>query len=179
MTDSPNEKTLRNVLLISGIDGWSVALFAGFCTAVALLSGEWIGVFVGGLITTCGVLELRGRGRLARGKIEGIRWMVRAQVIILVTVSLYGFQQLIAFDEATLLEGLTPDMVTVLDQAGITVDEMRTMLRPIYFGFYGAVMAATMVFQGGLAVYYQSRQPKVGEAFATRQQALLAVPPKG
>jgi hypothetical protein len=173
MTESPNEKSLRNVLLISGIDGWSVALFAGLCTTVALLFGEWVGVFIGGLVTMCGVWELRGRGRLARGEIEGIGGLVRAQVIILVTISLYAFQQLIAFDEATLMEGVTPDMVTVLDQAGITVEDVRSMLRPVYFAFYGAVMAATMVFQGGLALYYQSRQPKIGEAFAARR----ATPP--
>jgi hypothetical protein len=171
MTDSPNEKTLRNVLLISGIDGWSVALFAGFCTGLALLFGEWVGVFIGGLITTCGVWELRGRGRVARGEIEGVSWLVRAQVIMLVTISLYAFQQLIAFDEATLMAGLTPDMVTVLEQAEITVEDVRAMLRPVYFAFYGAVMAATMVFQGGLAVYYQNSREKIAEAFAAREAA--------
>jgi len=54
MSASP-AKTLHRVLLISALDGWSVALFAGLCTVISLLLGEWIGLLVGALVTAGGV----------------------------------------------------------------------------------------------------------------------------
>ena len=176
MTDSSSEKTLRNVLTISVIDGWSVTLFAGFCTLVSLAFGEWIGVYIGGLITASGVMGLHGRRKLLRGDANGMNGLVRAQVVILATIGLYAFRNLLAFDEATIMEGLTSEMRTVLDQYGISTDTLRAMLKPVYYGFYLVVIGLTLLFQGGLALFYHSRKAKVSEALAARQPAPPALP---
>ncbi|CAM2848292.1 hypothetical protein [Rariglobus hedericola] len=173
MPDTPNEKSLRRVLVIAAIDGWSVALFAGLCTVISLLMGEWIGVFIGAIITSCGVLELRGRKQLITGKADGMKWLVRAQVIILATILLYSLENMLAYDEAALLAQLTPEMRSYLSQSGISVDDLRPMIKPVFFGFYLIVMGVTLLFQGGLALYYKSRKAKVTAALAERN----AVPP--
>lgn len=177
MTDSPSEKTLRSVLTLSAIDGWSVALFAGFCTLISLVFGEWVGVYIGGLITAAGVMELRGRRQLLRGEANGMNGLVRAQLIILATILLYAFRNLLAFDEATIMEGMTPDMRLVLDQYGISIETLRTMIKPIYYGFYLVVMGVTVLFNGGLALFYRTRREKITEALAARRVATSAVPP--
>lgn len=169
MTDSPAEKTLRSVLTISAIDGWSVTLFAGFCTLVSLRFGEWVGVYVGGLITAAGVMELRGRRQLLGGNANGMNGLMRAQVIILATIGLYAFRNLLAFDEATIMEGLTPEMITALDHYGISTETLRSMLKPVYYGFYLVVIGVTLLFQGGLAFYYGSRKQKIAAALDARR----------
>ena len=170
MPDSPAEKSLRRVLFISAMDGWSVALFAGLCTFISLLGFEWIGIFIGGIITACGVLELRGRRQIIDGNAGGLKWLVRAQVIILVTVLLYASENLLAYNEAALLAEITPEIRNAMSQAGISFNDLRPMLKPVYFGLYLTVIGLTILFQGGLALYYQSRRTKVAAAVEERRR---------
>lgn len=172
MPDTPAEKTLRRVLLISGIDGWSITLFAGLCTLISLLFGEWIGVSIGALITAAGVLELRGRKRLIKGEPDGMSGLVRAQIIILGVVLLYSLQNLLAYDEAVLLGQVTPEIRSFVSQwFGLSIADLQPMLKPIYCGTYLTVIGVTVLFQGGLALYYHSRRTQVAQALATRQPA--------
>lgn len=179
MADSPSEKTLRRVLLISAIDGWSIAILAGFCTLISLLFGEWIGVLVAALITAGGVIELRGRGLLTRGDERGLSHLVRAQLLVLGTIWVYSLGNMISYDEELIMAQFTPELRSLLTQAGLSVDQLRPMLKPVFFGFYLVVIAVTLLFQGGLALYYHSRRPKIAEALAGRRPAppLPGVPP--
>lgn len=170
MTESPDEKSLRRVLFVSGLDGWGVALFAGLCTLISLLLGEWVGVGVGGLITAAGVLELRGRGQLQAGQSAGLRWLVRAQLLILAVIGLYALENLLAFNEETLLAEITPEMKNAMAQAGVSMDDLRPMFKPVYYSLYLTVIAVTAVFQGGLALYYNSRRERVRRALDARAQ---------
>lgn len=169
MSDSPAEKSLRRVLFISALDGWSIALFAGFCTFLSLLFGEWIGITVGAVITAAGVLELRGRARLVRGNPAGMSTLVYAQLLILGTIWLYSLGNLLAYDEAAILAQLTPDIREAMSQIGLTPSDLQAMMKPVFFGFYFIVMGVTLLFQGGLALYYHSRRGKVAAALAARE----------
>lgn len=177
MANSPAEKTLRNVLAISAIDGWSIALFAGLCTLISLLTGGWIGVVVGGLVTAAGVLELRGRARLIRGEQSGLALLVRAQLLILGVIWLYSFENLIAFDQTALMAAVTPEMRSALSQAGVSLSDLEPLVKPVYFGLYLTVIGVTLLFQGGLALYYQSRKARVALALAERTPAPPVLPP--
>lgn len=177
MSDSPAEKSLRRVLLIAAIDGWSIAIFAGFCTLVSLLFGEWVGVYIGAIITFAGVLELRGRTRLIRGDIRGLSWLVRAQVLILATVGLYAFRNLLAFDEAAMLAEVTPELRNAINQVGISMADIQQLMKPVYYGLYLTVIGVTLLFQGGMALFYASRRAKITAALAARQAVAPTVPP--
>jgi hypothetical protein len=173
MPDSPAEKSLRRVLIISAIDGWSIAIFAGLCTSVSLVLGEWIGVSIGATITTAGIIELRGRARLIRGNVSGLDWLIRAQVLILATVGLYAFRNLLAFDEAALLAEITPDIRYAIDQLGISTADFKALMKPVYYGLYLTVIGVTVLFQSGLAIYYASRRSRITTALTQR----AAIPP--
>lgn len=176
MPASPAEKNLRRVLLISAIDGWSIALFAGLCTLIALLFASWISVIIGALITAAGVIELRGRGRLVRGDPTGMSGLVGAQLIILGTIWLYSLVNLITYNEAAIVAKITPELRNALSQSGFEVEDLLPMLKPAFFGFYLVVMGVTLLFQGGLALYYHSRRPRVVAALTTPVAPHLAPP---
>ncbi len=176
MPDSPAEKNLRRVLLISALDGWSIAVFAGFCTFVSLLFGEWIGVSIGALITAAGVIEIRGRKRLVRGEPTGMSSLIRAQLIILGIVLLYSLENLLAYDESALMAQITPEIRGYLSQAGIAISDLQPMIKPVYMSLYLTVIGVTVLFQGGLALYYRSCRAKVTEALAARRPALPILP---
>ncbi len=151
-------------------------MFAGFCTLVSLILGEWIGVFIGVMITFAGVLELHGRTRLQRGDIAGLSWLIRAQVLILAIVGLYAFRNLLAFDEAALLAEITPELRNAISQLGISMADFQALMKPAYYGFYLTVIGVTLLFQGGLAIYYASRRPQINKAFAVRQSTPPVLP---
>jgi hypothetical protein len=167
MPDSPAEKSLRRVLLISAIDGWSITVFAGLCTLLSLPFGEWVGVCIGAIVTTGGIVELRGRTRLINGDATGLSWLVRAQVLILATIWLYAFRTLLAFDQAAIMAEITPEMRDYLAMSGVALADVEALLKPVYFGFYLVVMGVTLLFQGGLALYYFSCRTNVSTALAT------------
>jgi hypothetical protein len=173
MPDSPAEKSLRRVLLISAIDGWSITVFAGLCTLISLLFGEWVGVYIGGTITCAGIIELRGRARLLNGNLTGLSWLIGAQVLVLATIGLYAFRNLLAFDQAAIMANLTPEMREYLELSGIAVSTVESLLKPVYHALYLTVITVTLLFQGGLALFYFSRREKIGEAMDAR----AALPP--
>jgi hypothetical protein len=126
---------------------------------------------VGGIIVAAGVMELRGHQQLSRGEVRGLSLMVRGQLLILATIWLYAGQNLLAFDEAALMSGVTAEMRTLLDQSGIALADLQSLLKPIYYAIYLTVMGVTLLFQGGLALYYQSRRAKIIPALESRTPA--------
>lgn len=169
MPDSSAEKSLRRVLLVSAIDGWSIAIFAGLCTLASLLFGEWLGVSIGTVVTFAGILELHGRTRLINGDVRGLSWLVRVQILILAIIWLYAFRNLLAYDEAAMMAAITPEMRDLLTQSGIAMSDLQALMKPGYYGLYLTVMGVTLLFQGGLALYYFSRRTQITTALSSRQ----------
>ena len=176
MSDSHSEPTLRRVLALSLMDGWCMTLFSGFCTLISLWLGEWSGAAVGAAVMSCGITTLRNRKRLMRGDAVGMVWLLRAQLIMLTIVFLFVVENMLAFDAAALMGHITPEMRSMLDQAGISVADLEPLLKPIYFGIYLLVMGGTLLFQGGLALFYRTRGSKVAAELAARAGCSAGIP---
>jgi hypothetical protein len=129
------------------------------------------------LVTAAGVLDLRGRARLIRGEQSSLALLVRAQLLILGVIWLYSFENLIAFDQTALMAAVTPEMRSALSQAGVSLSDLEPLVKPVYFGLYLTVIGVTLLFQGGLALYYQSRKARVALALAGRNPAPPVLPP--
>jgi hypothetical protein len=159
------------MLFISALDGWSMALFAGLCTVISLLFAEWIGTGIGAVITVAGVIELRGRMRLMRGDPSGMSGLIGAQLIILAIIVAYSLGNLFTYDEAALMAQIMPKIHDALARAGMSASDLnlQPMIKPVYFCLYLTVIGATLLFQGGLALYYHSRKTKVTAALLARQ----------
>jgi len=178
MPDSLPEPTLRRVLALSLMDGWCMTLFSGFCTSVSLWMGEWSGAAVGAIVMSSGITTLRSRKRLIGGDAGGMVWLLWAQLVVLTIVFLYVMGNLLAYDTAALMAHLTPEMRNLLDQYGVSLADLESLMKPIYFSIYLLVMAGTLLFQGGLALFYKTRRGQVAAELAARLAAQADAPVK-
>jgi hypothetical protein len=160
------EEVLRRVLKVSRLNGWSVAIFAGLCSLVTLVSGDPVGVSVGLLVTLGGALEVRGHRMLQHGDAAGMKWLVRSQLVVLGTIWVYAATRLVSFDAELLSELITPDLRASLNEVGLTTEDILPLVRRFFYLLYGSVMAATLIYQGGLALYYRRRTALVAQALA-------------
>jgi hypothetical protein len=158
---------LRRVLKVSAMNGWSVAIFAGLCSLVALAIGDVVGLAVSLLVTVAGGLEVQGNRLLKRGRPDGMRWLVRSQLVVLGVVWVYAGTQLVSFNAAEVAKSIPPDMRAALAQFGFAPQEIMRQVRELYYLLYVSVMAATLIYQGGLALYYRRRVPLVAQALTT------------
>lgn len=169
---SPEEKTYGRILLVSKLDGISIVVVAALGTLLALLLGDFTGGLVGLLVAGAGIMELRGNAMLRRRDAGGMRWLVRSQLFLLAVILTYCASRLGSFDNESVMGNLTPDMATVLQEAGIDQADIVPLVRLMFFTIYGSVAAVTLLYQGGMSFYY-SRRTAVVTAF------LAAPPPVG
>ena len=160
------EEILRRVLKVSRLNGWSVAIFAGLCSLVTLATGDPVGVSVGLLVTLGGALEVRGHRMLQRGNAAGMTWLVRSQLVVLGTIWVYAATRLLSFDAELVRELVTPELRTSLNELGLTMEDILPLVRRAFYLLYGSVMAVTLIYQGGLALYYRRRTALVAQALA-------------
>jgi hypothetical protein len=163
---TPQEKILQRVLFISAADGWSVAGLAVLGGLISLAFGDLTGVFVGLLVLTAGVMELRGRRKLRQRDATGMKLLVRAQLFLLTVILVYCVSRLGSFDAETAMANLTPEMQAALNEAGVNRSDLLPMVRLAFYVVYGTVAFVSLLFQGGLALYYRHRTTAVSDALA-------------
>lgn len=180
MTDSLPKPTLRRVLALSLMDGCCMTIFSGFCTSLSLWLGEWSGAGVGAVVMSCGITTLCSRKRLMRGDARGMVWLLRAQLVVLAIVFLYVMENLLGYDSAEVNQRLLDlqsnsslggILFSLLEQYGISVSALEPILKPLYFAVYLLVMGGTLLFQGGLALFYKTRRGQVTAELAERVTA--------
>jgi hypothetical protein len=169
MAKKTPQEVLRRVLRLSALNGWSVTLFAGFCALISLLFGQLVGTGVGAMITIGGIMELRGRRKLQQHDIDGMRLLVRAQLLVLGVVLVYAVSRVASFDAEFARSNISPEMQQLLTESGVDVGEILPLIKLAFYAFYGAVILATIIYQGGMAWHYHRRTAAVHTA--------LAVPP--
>lgn len=165
----PPADVLRRVLNFSRLNGWSVAIFAGVCALVSLALLDPIGVAVCLLVLMGGLLEVHGSRRLRRREADGVRWLVRSQLVVLGVIWTYAVTRLASFDEGLVRDLITPELLSALRELGLTQEDILPLIRQFFYLLYGSVMAATLIYQGGLALYYHRRAAAV--------EAALRAPP--
>jgi hypothetical protein len=166
---TPEEKVYRRVLFVAGFDGWSVIVVAGLGTLLSLLFFSLTGIFVGLLLVGAGVMELHGRRLLRRRDADGMRWLVRAQLFLLSVILVYCSSRLGSFDAETAMGNLTPEMEAALGEAGLAKADILPLVHTTFVATYATVAIVSLLFQGGLALYYRKRVGRV--------TAFLAQPP--
>jgi hypothetical protein len=164
---TPQEKILQRVLFISAADGWSVVVLAALGCLVSLALGDLSGILIGLLVFAAGMLELRGRRRLRRRDPAGMKQLVRAQLFLLTVILVYCVSRLGSFDAETAMANLTPEMQAALNEAGVARADLLPLVRLAFYVIYATVTVVSIIFQGGLALYYRSRTAAVTQALAS------------
>ena len=163
---TPEEKIYRRVLFVAGFDGWSVVIVAGLGTVLSLLFGSLTGILIGLLLIGAGVMELHGRRLLQRRNADGMRWLVRAQLFLLGVIVVYCASRLGSFDAETAMGNMTPDMEAALTEAGLNKADIVPLVHMTFVATYSILAIISLIFQGGLALYYRSRIGGVTAALA-------------
>jgi hypothetical protein len=171
---TPQEKALKRVLKISRLNGWSVIIFAGLGILIALALGDLVGAFIGLLVGVAGWMEVRGHNKLKRRDPDGMVWLVRSQMFLLSVILVYCASRLGSFDNDTMLSGLTPEMEAMLKESGIERADLIPLVRMTFFATYFGVAALTILYQGGMAIYYKRKTKLVTEAL----KAAPILPPR-
>ncbi len=179
MQPAPGD-ALRRVLRLSRLNGWSVAVFAGLCSLASLAFGDLVGFGVGVLVALGGALEVAGHRRLKRRDPGGVALLVRSQFVVLGVIWAYALPRLLSFDAGYLQAEAIPnlrqllaasglDLDALLAQSGLDAQQIVPLVHLFFVVLYGSVMLATLVYQGGLALYYRRRREAV--------EAALRAPP--
>jgi hypothetical protein len=160
------DRALARVLTISRRNGWSVAIFAGLCIPVTLLLGDLVGTFVGLVAVASGAMEIHGHRRLQARKPDGMRSLVRAQLLLLCVILVYSASRISRYDRELALGNVSPAMREALAQLQLVPEDILPLVRTAVWAGYGSVMLVTCLYQGGLALYYRRRTPLIEQALA-------------
>lgn len=176
MANRTPKDTLHRVMRIARINGWSIALFAGFCTLVSLAFGDWVGAFIGLVVTVGGLVEIRGFRRLQQHDAEGgMKLLIRSQLIVLGIIWAYALGQLASYDPELAMTNLTADIKSMINQLGLSPQDIVRLTTITFYSMYTTVLLVTLMYQGGMALYYRSRREIVSEAL-TAPPDIPAIP---
>ncbi len=184
----PPKDVLRRVIRLSRLNGWSVAIFAGVAALVSLAFFDPIGVSVCLLVGLGGVLEVHGQRMLVRRDPDGMRWLVRGQLVVLAVICSYAASRLMSFDAGYLQQEALPGMRQMLSASGMSLDDVLEMVgldantvvpfvRLMVVVLYGSLILITLIYQGGMALYYRHRTEAVEAALRAPPAATAASGP--
>ena len=159
----PSE-TLRRVTRLARLDGMSVLVVAGGFALLSAASRDVSGAVIGLLIAGAGAIELHGVALLRAGR-DGMRWLVSSQLYLMAVILAYCGFRLLRPDVAWMLPYVTGEaaepIIQAAQQQGMTVEQLLTGAMAM---LYLMVAAVTLVYQGGMTVYYLRRRKAVEAA---------------
>lgn len=161
------EETLHRVLRVANLDGMSVLAIAGILALASAAGGDYMGAAIGLLVAAAGAIELHGAGLVRAGETRGMKWVVASQPYLLVVLLGYCVLRLTNFDLSMLQAAMTDEMRETIRQAGYRVDQF---LRMVYNLTYGTLAFATLLYQGGMTIYYWRRRGAVETALEGEEQ---------
>ena len=115
-----------------------------------------------------GAIELHGVTLLKHADSSGMRWLIGSQLFLMASILGYCGLRLAQPDLAPLRAAITPDLKAQLDVLGLTVDEF---LGKFYRLVYQAVALVTLLYQGGMALYYLRKRAAVAAALDLTEPA--------
>jgi hypothetical protein len=152
-------RAITKAARVATFNGWATAVVAVLSAPFALFSISGALVFIG--LSVVAYNELRGRNRLVqfdRSAAMSLGWNQLALLAIIVVYCLWAIQSNLNEAKAVTAElGAYSDLESVLGSP----EQIESLARKIVFLFYGAVIAASVVFQGLTALYYFSRRKHI------------------
>ncbi|MFI5357415.1 MAG: hypothetical protein ACHQ4G_08785 [Opitutales bacterium] len=163
------EETFTRVYRLARIDGTGVLAIAGAFALAAGFVGDRMGVTIGLLVAGAGAVELHGAQLLRDGETRAMGWLITSQFYLLAVVLAYCAWRLLNFDPAFVDTVLTPEMRAGFLQAGYAPGELHELVRRIYYATYSVVAVVTLLYQGGMALFYSRRRAPVAKAIAAME----------
>jgi pyrimidine-nucleoside phosphorylase len=171
---TPAEKTFSRILKLSGLNGWSVIIIAGLSSLLALGLGELVILSACGLAIISGFMELHGRRLLKKRDAWGMRWLVRAELLLLAVLACYAITRLVSFDAGYVRDEAFPkarelcqimgvSFDDVLRDSGLTESKILSLVKLTFMSTYATVLVVAVLYQGGMILYYRRKTEGVIE----------------
>ncbi len=154
-------QALRRVVRVARLDGMVVLTLSGLFALACAAGHDELGTIIGLLVAGAGAVELHGVALLRHGAERGMRWLVMSQLLLLVVILCYVGLLLTHIDTSTMKPLFTEAQRLQLAQAGMNFEHF---LRMIYIAGCAIVGVGTLIYQGGLAIFYHRRRAVVAEA---------------
>jgi hypothetical protein len=162
------EKKRGRIARIAAVNGWGVAVLAALCLLISLLELSVAGILVCLAGVVSGYMELSGRRRLKENRPEAGRWLARSQLLLLAAIVLYSAYNLLAFHPKEILMDMPPDLRSALLAYG-DQKEIEGWLTMAAHILYLSLIVGTVLYQGGLGLYYTVATRKLDRAAAESQ----------
>jgi len=170
------EAVYQRVMTVAKVEGYSILIVAGFSAFMAAGGGNVFTAIAACLAAGTGAMEIHGAQQLARGDETAVRWLVRAQLLLMAIILAYVFWQLAHFSEAVVREWL-PEFRRLTDEisaqrnienpyARFTDTQLVHLARVLHTTLYCVVGIVTCVYQGLMARYYHRRREVIAQALA-------------
>ena len=170
------EKKRARILRVAKYNGGSVAVFGVLCLLCSLVWFTLVGVLVGLALSASAYMELSGRRRFKQNRPEAGRWLARSQLLLMVAIILYCGYNLLLFDPVGEMKkeigDLPSESRTQLSQA-LDMPKVEEWVPRIFRAFYLSLIAGTVLYQGGLWLYYTRGARKLAEAAMAGSQGKL------
>jgi len=154
-------EVLRRVTRVARFDGMSILGVAGAFALISAASRDVSGATIGLLVAGAGAIELHGAALLRAGRGSGMRWLVFSQLYLMTTMLTYVALRMVNPDISAIRPVVTVELAAQIQQAGMTIDQfLLEFLRLVYL----CVAGATLLYQGGMTVYYLRRRVPVEAA---------------
>ena len=127
--------------------------------AVALANAsnhDVLGAALGLAVAAGGAAEIHGVGLLSHGEKKGGRWLVASQLYLLVLLVGYSIWGLTHTDLNAYKAVITDDVKSQIAELGYSVDDFLLLIDRVK---YGTLAVGTLLYQGGMALYYHRRRP--------------------
>ena len=152
---------IRRVVRVARFDGMSLLGVAGLFALISAASRDVSGAVIGLLVAAAGAIELHGSALLRAGRGNGMRWLVYSQLYLMTTMLTYVAVRISNPDISSIRPIVTAELAGQIQQAGMSVDQfLLGFLRLVYL----SVAGATLLYQGGMTIYYLRRRAAVEAA---------------
>ncbi|PTX91743.1 hypothetical protein DB354_17945 [Opitutus sp. ER46] len=156
----PIEAFVR-VQRVARFDGMGVLFVAGLFALISASGGDRVGAIVGLLIAGSGAIELHGVMLLQHGDTRGMRWLVGSQLFLMGSILAYCVFRMGNVDLTLLQAALSEEKKAQIVSLGYKVDEFLMLTYRITWWTIGVV---TVLYQGGMTIYYLRRRRAVEQA---------------
>ena len=143
---------LTRVIRVAALDGRIVLWSSGVFALISAAGHSAIGAIIGLAAAGTGAIEVHGASMLSRTDIRGINWAIRAQLLLLLTILFYCAACIANFDASLFRD--QAQFKAFLSQNGLTVTQGVDLLREVWVIGYVVVAVVSVVYQGGMAIYY-------------------------
>ena len=167
-TSDESSVLIQKIMRVSTINAWSVLFIAGTFAVLSMLALSFPGVAVGVAVAIAGPLELHGQKRLEDNPMQARTWMMGSQLWLMTCVLIYCSWRVLSLDPDNpfVVFGDAAQVFELVQIFGIPRAYLASLFVQAFYITYGLIAGLTLIFQGGLTLYYRARIGRLAHAIS-------------